>query len=84
MPDDLKAEAQQVLDQLFGEQLLPFKLFARRVESIGLEEYIVRFHDSPLQSIDVSWCQSEGESFKDVFRAAVLERLGRMSRKTQP
>jgi hypothetical protein len=78
MLDDKKGEAQQALDELFSEHLLPFKLSARRVESIGLEEYIVRFHGSRLRSIDVSWVQ--GEVFKDVFRAAVLQRLGRLHR----
>ena len=78
MLEDKKAEAQQALDELFSEHLLPFKLSARRVQSIGLEEYIVRFDDSRLRSIDVSWVQ--GEAFKDVFRDAVLQRLGRMHR----
>jgi hypothetical protein len=78
MLEDKKAEAQQALDELFNEQLLPFKLSARRVQSIGLEEYIVRFDDSRLSSIDVSWVQ--GEAFKDVLRDAVLQRLRRMHR----
>ncbi len=72
-----KAEAQQILDDLFSEKLLPFKLSARQVESIGGEEYIVRFHDIRLPSIDVSW--GVDQSFKDVFRTAVLERVARLS-----
>ena len=77
MVEEQKAEAQQALDELFSERLLPFKLSAHRVTSIGLEEYIVYFHDSRLRSLDISWCQ--GECFKDVFRAAVLERVKRFS-----
>ena len=75
MLEEQKAEAQQTLGELFNEQLLPFKLSAARVDSIGLEEYIVRFHDSRLRSVDVSW--REGQRFKDAFRLAVLDRVKR-------
>jgi hypothetical protein len=68
-------EAQQILEELFSAGVLTFKLFACRMENMGGDEYIVRFHDSRLRSIDLSW--QEGESFKDVFRSAVLERMGR-------
>jgi hypothetical protein len=71
------AQAQQVLDELFSEQLIPFKLSARAMESTGPEEYIVRFHDSRLRSVDISWRQ--GQSFKDLFRAAVLEQVKKLS-----
>jgi len=72
----MKLEAQQTLDELFVEGLIPFKLSARLVESIGREEYIVRFHDSRLYSIDVSWQQ--GEVFRTVFRTAILARVARL------
>ena len=77
MLEEQRAEAQQTLDELFTEQLIPFKLSACLVESIGREEYIVRFHDSRLRSVDVSWRQ--GERFKDNFRTVVLERVKRLS-----
>jgi tRNA A-37 threonylcarbamoyl transferase component Bud32 len=77
MLEKQKVEAQQALDELFSEHLLPFELTAHKLESIGSGEYIVRFHDSRLTSIDVSWVQ--GQSFKDVVRTAVLARVGRMS-----
>jgi hypothetical protein len=72
----MKLVAQQTLDELFVEGLIPFKLSARLVESIGMEEYIVRFHDSRLYSIDVSLQQ--GEAFGAVFRTAVLARVARL------
>ena len=72
----VKVEAQQVLDELLEESLIPFKLQAREVNSLGNEELVIRFHDSRLRSIDIS-CK-EGESFKDAFRAALLERVGRL------
>ena len=68
-----KPEAQKALDELFSEQLLPFKLTACAVKNVGLQEYIIRFHDSRLHSVLVSWY--EGLSFKDVCRSAVLERV---------
>lgn len=74
--DAMKVGAQQTLDELFAERLIPFALSAQVVDSLGLEEYIVRFHDSPLNSIDVS-CP-EGQSFKDRVRVAVLDRVSRM------
>lgn len=64
-------EAQQALDELFSEHLLLFKLSAHRVEPIGLQEYIIHFHDRRLNSVIVSWYP--GLSFKDVCRTAVLE-----------
>jgi len=75
--EDMKLGAQETLDELFTQHLIPFELSARVVDSIGLEEYIVRFHDSRLRSVDVSW--REGQSFKEVVRRAVLERVSRLS-----
>jgi hypothetical protein len=75
--DDLKTEAQSVLDDLWATQLIPFELTAHKVESLGADEYIIRFHDSRLRSVDVSW--KNQDSFKDVVRAAVLNRVARMS-----
>ena len=73
----MKLGAQETLDELFIERLLPFKLSARQVESLGMEEYIVRFHDSRLRSVDVSW--KPGQTFKTIFRAAILGRVSRLS-----
>jgi hypothetical protein len=72
----IKLEAQQTLDELFANSLIPFKLTARVVESIGMEEYIVRFHESRLYSVDVSWQPSQ--IFKAVFRVAILDRFARL------
>lgn len=77
MFEEQKAEAQQAFDELFSEHIIPFKLSAQVIESIGGEEYVVRFHDSRLRSVEVLW--RPGRSFKEVFRAAVLERVKRLS-----
>jgi hypothetical protein len=74
---EMKIGAQETLDELFVESLIPFKLSARQVESLGMEEYIVRFHDSRLRSVDVSW--KPGQTFKTVFRTAILSRIKRLS-----
>jgi hypothetical protein len=73
----LKVEAQGVLDDLFNEEVMPFRLTAAKMDAVGGEEYIVRFHDSRLHSVDVSW--PAGESFKDRFRAVMLDRVSRIS-----
>jgi hypothetical protein len=73
----LKIEAQGVLDELFNEEVMSFKLTAAKIESDGVEQYIVRFHDSRLHSVDVFW--PAGELFKDRFRAAMLDRVSRIS-----
>ena len=70
-------EAQQILNELFTEHLLPFKLYAAKIELTSQDEYTVRFHDSRLRSVDLSW--SSGENFKEIFRTAVLERVKRLS-----
>jgi hypothetical protein len=77
MFDDLTSEAQAVLDDLWAEKLIPFQLTARKVESVGLEEYIIRFSDSRLDSVDVSW--KNLDSFKDALRFAVLGRVARLT-----
>lgn len=73
----LRPEAQSVLDQLFKEHAIPFELMATKVESVGANEYIVRFYDSRLRSVDVSW--KKDQSFEDVFRVALLDRVSRLS-----
>ena len=73
----LKLEAQQTLDDLLKDELIPFKLTAQKIESDDSGQYVVRFYDSRLFSIAVAW--EEGQSFKDIFRAAVVDRVKRMS-----
>ena len=69
---DARTEAQHAVDGLFSEGQLPFKLTAHKVEPVGLQEYVVRFHDSRLHSVIVAWY--EGLDFNDACRTAVLER----------
>ncbi len=73
----LRPQAQAVLDNLFNDQVLPFELTATKVECIGANEYIVRFFDSRLRSVDVSW--KKNQSFEEVFQAAMVDRVRRLS-----
>ena len=77
MPDKLKLAAQSLLDDLWAHKLIPFQLTAHKVESLGQQEYIIRFYHTRLHSLDVSW--KEPDSFKDAVRVAVLARVARFS-----
>lgn len=82
MLEEQKAEAQQLLDELLSESLIPFKLSVEGVDSIGGDEYVVRFRESRLRSVDISWHQSQ--QFREAFRTAVLERVARLSGQKNP
>ena len=77
METDQTAEAQLVLDELFREHSIPFKLSVGKTDPVSQNQYIIRFHDSRLHSVDFTLKQ--GESFKDEFRAAVVERVKKLS-----
>jgi hypothetical protein len=74
--NSMKMEAQQTLDELYMEGLLPFRLSAHKVEFLGMNEYIVRFYDSRLNSLDLSLRRDE--VFRAVFRATLLSRVARL------
>ena len=76
-PDTLKQEAQAVLDELMREGELPFLLEAREIIPEEGSQYTIRFHDSRMRSVTVRW--EEGEPFKEVFRAGVLDRVSNLS-----
>lgn len=73
----LRPQAQSVLDNLFRHHVLPFELTVTKVECIGPNEYIVRFYDRRLRSVDVSW--KKDQSFEDVFQEAIIDRVKRLS-----
>ena len=75
--DHLKLEAQAALDELMQENQLPFKLEAYSVFLTGLSQYTIHFYDGRLHSITVAW--EAGQSFKEIVRAAVLDRVSRLT-----
>jgi hypothetical protein len=77
--DRMRLGVQKTLDELFTERLIPFKLSAHKLGSIGIDEYIVCFYDSRLPLLDISWGQSRGQRFRDVFRVDLLKRVKRLT-----
>lgn len=74
--DRLTIEAQSVLNDLWSEQLIPFQLTSHHVDSLGMNEYKVRFYDSRLHSVDVS--SKDDDDFRHVFRVNILSRIDRL------
>jgi hypothetical protein len=74
--ENMKLRVQQTLDELFNERLLPFELTAYHVNAEE-GEYVVPFHDSRIHSIRFS-CKNDRRP-KEVVRAAVLDRVSKMS-----
>ena len=75
--EDMKLKIQETLDELLRDGLIPFELTAQRVKEDGIGGYIVPFYDSRIHSFRFAW--KNGDSFKAVVRAAVLERARKMS-----
>ncbi len=76
MLEDLHAEAQQVLDELWDEKLIPFKFTVEKFTE-GVGEYTIHFYDSRIYRVHVSL--TEGHSFRDMVRSAVLARVEKLS-----
>lgn len=78
MPRDLsiEAEAQEVLDELWSEKLIPFELNIGKITK-GIGEYTILFYDSRIHSANVPL--TKGLSFRDMVRSAVLARVDHMS-----
>ena len=75
-PLSIEAEAQQVLDELWNEELIPFPLSVGKVIKVS-DEYTIHFHDARMRTVDVQ--ADEDHSFKDAVRAAVLARVAKLS-----
>lgn len=74
--EGIKLRVQQELDWLLGEHMIPFELTAYLVAT-NAREHVVRFNDSRIHSFHFCW--QEGEDFKAVVRAAILDRVNNMS-----
>jgi hypothetical protein len=75
-PLTLEAEAQQVLDELWSEKLIPFVLTVGKIAKAP-SEYTIHFYDSRLRTARV--LLTKGHSFREMVRSAVLERVAKMS-----
>ena len=75
MLEDQKLEAQEVLDQLWNEKLVPFALTVGELTREA-DGYTIHFHDSRIYTADVPIIK--GLSFRNMVRAAVLDRVAKM------
>ena len=74
--DQLKIEAQCVLNELWSGGLIPFQLTAHYLESQAINEYKVRFCDSRIHSVYVS--ATDSDSFRQALRVNLLARVARL------
>ena len=73
-PLPIEAEAQQVLDELWSEKLIPFALNVVKI-SKAPGEYTIHFYGSRIRTARVPL--TKGHSFRDLVRSAVLARVAR-------
>lgn len=72
----LEVEAQQVLDELWSEKLIPFALSVGKITE-GTGEYTIHFYDSRIRTASIP--VADQTSFKGMVRLAVLARVAQMS-----
>ena len=75
-PLKIEADAQQVLDELWSEKLLPFALKVGKITKASAE-YTIHFYDSRIHTTRVPL--TPGQSFRAMVRSAVLDRVAKMS-----
>ena len=75
-PLSLEAEAQQVLDELLAEKLIPFPLNVGKITKASAE-YTIHFYDSRIHS--ARFPLTRDHSFRDLVRSAVLARVKKIS-----
>jgi hypothetical protein len=78
--EQLTIEAQEAVNELWAEQVIPFKLRAQKVE-VGKEpgRYTVHFFNARLHSLFIYW-NPEKESFKTAVREVGQRTVGKRSR----
>jgi hypothetical protein len=72
----LEAQAQEVLDELWGKHLIPFKLNVGKLSGAS-DLYTIHFHDSRIFTAHVPL--NQGQSWKVMVRSAVLARVAKLS-----
>jgi hypothetical protein len=72
----IKTEAQQVLDELWSEKLIPFSLTIGKITK-SLEAYTLHFYDSRMSTALIP--STERHLFREMVRSAVLARVGKIS-----
>jgi len=72
----LETEAQQVLDELWNEKLIPFSLTVGKITK-GIGSYTIHFYDSRIRTARVPL--TERSLFRETVRSTVLARVTKMS-----
>lgn len=75
-PRSIEAEVQEVLDELWNENQIPFALTVGKVTK-DPAEYTIHFHDARMRT--ASFPLNPDRSFKDLVRSAVLARVAKLS-----
>jgi len=73
-PLPIKAEAQQVLDELLSEKLIPFAMNVVKI-SKAPGEYPIHFDGRRIRTVRIAL--TRGRSFRELVRSAVLARVTR-------
>jgi hypothetical protein len=72
----IETEAQQVLDELWTEKLIPFALSVGKITK-DLSAYTIHFYDSRIRTARVQL--AERALFRETVRSAVLARVTQLS-----
>ena len=75
-PLTLESEAQQVLDELWKENLTPFKLNVGKITKREWE-HTIHFYDSRMRKVHIPLTKEK--SFRDLVREIVLARVAKLS-----
>ena len=73
-PLPIEAEAQQVLDELWSEKLIPFELNVVKI-SKAPGEYTIHFYGRRIRPARIAL--TRGRSFRELVRSAVLARVAK-------
>ncbi len=73
----IEAEAQQVLDELWSETLIPFALNVEKITKAP-GGYTIHFYGSRILPTRI--VLTKGHSFRDLVRTAVLARVAKKTR----
>jgi hypothetical protein len=75
-PTAIESEVQRVLDELWNAKLIPFALNVGKLTQ-DHDGYTIYFHDSRIRTAEVPIVK--GMSFRNMVRAAVQDRVAKMS-----
>ncbi len=75
-PHSIETEVQEMLDELWNENRIPFALTVGKVTK-DPAEYTIHFHDARMRT--ASFPLNPDRSLKDLVRSAVLARVAKLS-----